>query len=82
MIPPSSCEVVALTDTLPDRALYRGQVGTMVEILDGAEGFEVEFSDREGCTLNRWGFARSSSSCCGMTPKKAEALTTLRLGSS
>ena len=40
-------DVVALTEDLPDRALSRGQVGTVVESL--ASGvFEVEFSDDEG----------------------------------
>jgi len=39
--------VVALTDDLPGRGLYKGQVGTVVESL--APGvFEVEFSDEEG----------------------------------
>ncbi len=40
-------DVVALTDDLPERGLYKGQVGTVVESL--APGvFEVEFSDEEG----------------------------------
>ena len=40
-------DVVALTEDLSERALYRGQVGTVVENL--APGvFEVEFSDNEG----------------------------------
>lgn len=40
-------DVVALTEDLPERGLYRGQVGTDVESL--APGvFEVEFSDDEG----------------------------------
>ncbi len=42
-------DVVALTDSLPERGLLRGQVGTIVEILD-ADVFEVEFSDNEGRT--------------------------------
>jgi uncharacterized protein DUF4926 len=42
-------DVVAITGDLPERGLYRGQVGTVVEIL--APGvFEVEFSDDEGRT--------------------------------
>ena len=42
-------DVIALTEDLPRRGLYRGQVGTVVELLpDG--GFEVEFSDNNGCT--------------------------------
>ena len=40
-------DVVALTDDLPERGLYRGQVGTVVETL-APNIFEVEFSDDEG----------------------------------
>ena len=42
-------DVVALTDDAPEKALRRGQVGTIVEVL--APGvFEVEFSDLQGQT--------------------------------
>lgn len=42
-------DVVALTEDLPQESLFRGQVGTVVEIL--APGvYEVEFSDDEGQT--------------------------------
>lgn len=40
-------DVVALTEDLPERGLYRGQVGTVVESL-APNVFEVEFSDGEG----------------------------------
>ena len=40
-------DVVALTENLPEYSLYRGQVGTIVEIL-GPDVYEVEFSDDEG----------------------------------
>lgn len=40
-------DVVAITEDLPERGLYRGQVGTAVEILKPGV-FEVEFSDDEG----------------------------------
>ena len=40
-------DVVALTEDLPHRGLYRGQVGTVVEVL-GSGVFEVEFSGDEG----------------------------------
>jgi uncharacterized protein DUF4926 len=40
-------DVVALTEDLPERGLYRGQVGTVVEILEPGV-FEVEFSDDAG----------------------------------
>lgn len=42
-------DVVALTEDLPERGLYRGQVGTVVESLSSGV-FEVEFSDDEGRT--------------------------------
>jgi hypothetical protein len=40
-------DVVALTEDIPGRGLRRGQVGTVVEILD-ASVFEVEFNDAGG----------------------------------
>jgi hypothetical protein len=40
-------DVVALTEDLLERGLYRGQVGTVVESL-APNVFEVEFSDQEG----------------------------------
>ncbi len=40
-------DVVALTCDLPDRGLQRGQVGTVVEILEPGV-FEIEFSDEVG----------------------------------
>ena len=42
-------DVVALTEDLPEHGLYRGQVGTVVEVLS-LDAFEVEFSDDEGRT--------------------------------
>ena len=42
-------DVVALTGDLPERKLYRGQVGTIVEQLSD-QIFEVEFSDDDGKT--------------------------------
>ena len=41
-------DVVTLTEDLPNENLWRGQVGTIVEILADGKAFEVEFSDREG----------------------------------
>lgn len=41
--------VVALTEHLSERGLFRGQVGTVVEQLDDGV-FEVEFSDDDGHT--------------------------------
>ena len=40
-------DVVALTEDLPQRQLYRGQVGTVVEKL-APDVFDVEFSDHDG----------------------------------
>jgi len=46
---PRILDVVALTVDLPDRQLVRGQVGTIVELLDD-NAYEVEFSDDDGRT--------------------------------
>lgn len=48
-------DVVALAVDLPEHNLWRGQVGTVVEVLDEARAFEVEFSDREGRTYESLG---------------------------
>jgi hypothetical protein len=48
-------DVVALTVDLPEYNLWRGQVGTVVEILADGTAFEVEFSDREGRTYESLG---------------------------
>ncbi|MEH2224643.1 DUF4926 domain-containing protein [Nostoc sp.] len=48
-------DVVALTVDLPEYNLYRGQVGTVVELLAGGAAFEVEFSDRSGRTYESVG---------------------------
>ncbi|BAZ25770.1 hypothetical protein NIES4073_66760 [Kalymmatonema gypsitolerans NIES-4073] len=42
-------DVVALTEDLPEEGVYRGQVGTVVELL-APNVFEVEFSDNSGRT--------------------------------
>ena len=42
-------DVVVLTHDLPDRNLYKGQVGTIVEVY-APEAFEVEFVDLQGKT--------------------------------
>jgi hypothetical protein len=46
---PKLLDVVALLEDVPERRLVRGQVGTIVEKLDG-DFFEVEFSDNSGRT--------------------------------
>ncbi|MGQ3685295.1 MAG: DUF4926 domain-containing protein [Candidatus Loosdrechtia sp.] len=48
-------DVVALIVDLPEYNLWRGQVGTVVEILANGEAYEVEFSDREGRTYESLG---------------------------
>lgn len=42
-------DVVALIEDLPELGLYRGQVGTIVEVYE-PDVFEVEFSDTQGRT--------------------------------
>lgn len=42
-------DVVALTKDLPEQNLYKGQVGTVVEVYD-FDTFEVEFLDTQGKT--------------------------------
>jgi hypothetical protein len=41
-------DIVALTEDLPEQNLWRGQVGTVVEILAAGAAYEVEFCDRDG----------------------------------
>lgn len=48
-------DVVALTADIPEYDLYRGQVGTVVDILADGQAFEIEFSDRQGHTYESVG---------------------------
>jgi len=48
-------DVVALIVGLPKQNLWRGQVGTVVEILADGAAFEVEFSDQQGRTYESLG---------------------------
>jgi hypothetical protein len=48
-------DVVALIVDVPEYNLWRGQVGTVVEILADGTAFEVEFSDRSGRTYESIG---------------------------
>lgn len=48
-------DVVALTVDLPEHNLWRGQVGTVVELFEDGKAFEVEFSDRKGRTFESVG---------------------------
>jgi hypothetical protein len=54
-LPIKLLDAVALTFDLPEYNLWRGQVGTVVEILADGGAFEVEFSDREGRTYESLG---------------------------
>lgn len=46
---PKLLDVVALTVDFPERNLWRGQVGTVVEAL-AEDVFEIEFCDEDGRT--------------------------------
>jgi len=48
-------DVVALTVDLPKQNLWRGQVGTVVEILADGAALEIEFSDQQGRTYESLG---------------------------
>ncbi len=48
-------DVVALIDDMPEYNLWRGQVGTVVEILANGTAYEVEFCDRDGRTFESLG---------------------------
>ncbi len=48
-------DVVALIVDIPEYNLWRGQVGTVVELLADGAAFEVEFSDRNGRTFESVG---------------------------
>jgi hypothetical protein len=48
-------DVVVLIVDLPEHNLWRGQVGTVVEILAHGNALEVEFSDNSGCIYKSLG---------------------------
>jgi hypothetical protein len=48
-------DVVTLIVDLPEYNLWRGQVGTIVELLANGIAFEVEFADRDGRTYESIG---------------------------
>jgi hypothetical protein len=48
-------DIVALNVDLPEHNLRRGEIGTVVELLDGGTAFEVEFSDDNGQTYESIG---------------------------
>ena len=63
----------ALTVDLPDDNLWRGQVGTVVEILAGGAAYEVEFSDREGRTYESLGLRPEQFMVLHFEPVKGDS---------
>lgn len=70
-------EIVALTVDLPEYNLWRGQVGTVVEILANGAAYEVEFSDREGRTYESVGLRPDQIMRLHFTPVNGHALHVL-----
>ena len=68
-------DVVALTVDLPEVNLRRGQVGTIVDILAGGAAFEVEFSDRQGCTYASLGLRPDQMMVLRYEPVTAEPVS-------
>jgi hypothetical protein len=66
--------VVALTVDLPEYDLWRGQVGTVVELLSNGNAFEVEFSDRDGRTYESIGLRESQLMVLHFEPIAPEAI--------
>jgi hypothetical protein len=66
-------EVVALTVDLPEANLRRGQVGTVVGVLDGGRAFEVEFGDRNGRTYASLGLRPEQVMVLRYAPEIAES---------
>lgn len=66
-------EVIALTVDLPEVDLRRGQVGTVVDILDGGRAFEVEFSDRNGRTYASLGLRPDQVMVLRYAPEAAQS---------
>lgn len=66
-------DVVALAVDLPEYNLFRGQVGTVVEILAGGEAFEVEFCDRQGRTYESLGLRPDQIIVLHYEPVKTQA---------
>jgi len=65
-------DVVALTADLPEYNLWRGQVGTVVEVLGDGAAFEVEFSDRNGRTYESVGLRPNQIMVLHFEPITAE----------
>ena len=68
-------DVVALTVDLPEENLWRGQVGTIVEILADGTAFEVEFSDQQGRTYESLGLRPEQFMVLRFEPSNPEMIT-------
>lgn len=68
-------DVVALTVNLPQYNLWRGQVGTVVELLADGTAFEVEFSDRNGRTYESLGLSPEQVMRLRFEPASPETTT-------
>jgi hypothetical protein len=66
-------EVVALTVDLPQVNLRRGQVGTVVDHLEGGKALEVEFSDQNGRTYASLGVRPDQVMVLRYAPATAES---------
>jgi len=66
-------EVVALTVDLPEANLFRGQVGTVVDVLGEGKAFEVEFSDRNGRTYASLGLRPEQFMALRYAPETANS---------
>ena len=66
-------DVVALTVDLPEYHLWRGQVGTVVEVLANGAAFEIEFSDRNGRTYESVGLRPEQIMVLRFEPASSEA---------
>ena len=71
-------DVVALTHDLPEHNLWRGQVGTVVEILADGNAFEVDFSDRDGRTFVSLGFRASQLMILHFEPRQTSPTSTCK----
>lgn len=68
-------DVVALMIDYPEYNLWRGQVGTVVEILADGQAFEVEFSDRDGRTYESLGFRSEQLMVLHFEPVSSEPVS-------
>ena len=68
-------DVVALAVDLPKYNLFKGQVGTVVEILADGKAYEVEFSDRNGHTFESIGLRPSQVMLLHYEPVKGHPVS-------